>query len=100
MTIKSILSEALRRWDEDAKAGNFPERTDDERFDDSAQSLLDYMAENLDPRLVEALGTIGQQVVKFKDAKVKYMAEQPQDFEDATADDFVQWFAEFGMDAE
>ena len=40
---KEMLAAALRKWDADAKAGQYPDRTDEQRFDDSAQTLLDYM---------------------------------------------------------
>lgn len=40
---RGSLIAALRKWDEDAKGENWPERTDDQRFADSADYLLDAM---------------------------------------------------------
>lgn len=42
---KEQLAEALRDWDNEANAGNWPARDDDARFEDSAQWLLDRIAE-------------------------------------------------------
>lgn len=44
LTIKqSELSAALRRWDEQAREEEWPERVDDERFDDNASYLFDLI---------------------------------------------------------
>lgn len=38
---RADLAAALKDWDEEARAKAFPQRTDSERFDDTANYLMD-----------------------------------------------------------
>lgn len=41
---RTQLTEALRKWDQEAKSENWPERTDPQRFADSAEYLFSALS--------------------------------------------------------